>query len=267
MTSPVILITGASHGIGLASANLLAQRGYTVFGTSRAPEQASVSGFELLKLDVCDQQSVEACVQTVLERAGRLDILINNAGIAVGGALEEATMDDAKRLFETNFFGVLRMTNAVLPHMRQRRQGRIINMSSLAGLVGVPYLGLYVASKYALEGYSESLRYELRHFGIHVSLIEPGDLHTALVNEPPSKRLPDYDGVRERAGAIHDANMLYGPPPDRVARAVLRAAESRSPRLRYRVPDGSEFWVPWMKRLLPDSLIEWIVRDTYKLDG
>jgi NAD(P)-dependent dehydrogenase (short-subunit alcohol dehydrogenase family) len=267
MTGSVVLITGASRGIGLASAALLAQRGYTVFGTSRTPEQVAVSGFELLKLDVRDQQSADACLQTVLERAGQLDILVNNAGISLGGAVEEATVDDAKALFETNFFGVVRMTNAVLPHMRQRRQGRIINLSSLAGVVGVPYIGQYVASKFALEGYSESLRYELRAFGIHVSLIEPGDIRTDIDNGPPSQRIPDYEGVRDRANAMHKANVENGPPPERVARAVLRAVESRSPSLRYTVTKGHEFGVPWMKRLLPDSLIEWLVRDNYKLDG
>src|SRR5262249_33516824 len=127
MTPSVVLITGASRGIGLASAILLIERGYTVFVTSRTPEQITVSGVELLQLDVRDENSVDACVQTVLQRAGRLDILINNAGISLGGAVEEATVDDAKNLFETNFFGVVRMTNAVLPHMRKQRQGRIIN--------------------------------------------------------------------------------------------------------------------------------------------
>lgn len=267
MKQVVVLITGASRGIGLASATLLAQRGHTVFGTSRTPEQVSVSGFELLQLDVCQQASVDACLQAVLERAGRVDVLINNAGIALGGAVEEGTIEDAQRVFETNFFGVVRMTNAVLPHMRKARQGRIINLSSLAGIMGVPYIGLYGASKYALEGYSESLRYELKTLNIHVSLVEPGDIHTGIVNEPPSRKIADYDGVRERAEAIHVANVQHGPPPEQVARAVLRAVESRSPRLRYTVTKGHEFWVPWMRRLLPDSLNEWLIRDSYKLDG
>lgn len=262
----VVLISGASRGIGLATAQLLAERGCTVFGGSRYPDQVSVSGFTLLQLDVRHQESVNHFVEAVLHRAGRIDVLINNAGISLAGAVEEATPDDARRLFETNFFSVIRLTNAVLPYMRAQRSGKIINISSIAGIIGVPYLGIYAASKYALEGYSESLRHELRDLGITVSLIEPGDIHTSIVNEPPSNRFKDYDGVRERTEAVHQSNVRNGPPPERVAQVILRVVQSRSPRLRYRITQKQEFWVPWMKRLLPDFLTERLVRDNYHLD-
>lgn len=265
MNPKVILITGASRGIGLASATLLSQRGHRVFGTSRTPDQYDVTGFDLLPLDVRDSESVNRCVHEVVERAGRIDVLINNAGFTLSGAVEEATVEDAQRLFDTNFFGVIRMTNAILPHMRQARSGRIINIGSLAGLVGVPYLGIYAASKFALEGYTISLRYELRSFGIYASLIDPGDFSTGIVTDIPANPVKDYDGIRERTNAIHDSNVRYGPKPDPVARAVLKAVEARMPGVRYTVTYGEQYWVPWMRRLLPEWLIERIIRSTYKL--
>jgi len=261
-----ILITGASRGIGLATATLLTQQGYTVFGTSRQPQSTTLNGFTLLQLDVCDEASVQRCVQTVITQARHIDVLINNAGHSLTGAVEEATAEDAHKLFDTNFFGVIRMTNACLPHMRQAGSGHIINISSLAGIVGVPYLGIYAASKHALEGYSTSLRYELRQFGIYVSLIQPGDIHTDIIATPHSNPVTDYDGIRERVSAIHDTNVRNGPPPEKVARVIVRAVESRIPCLRYTVITGQEFWVPWMKRLLPDWLTERLIRNAYHMN-
>ncbi len=261
-----VLITGASRGIGLATATLLAQQGYTVFGTSRQPLSSNMNGFTLLQLDVRDEDSVQRCVQTIINQAGHIDVLINNAGHSLSGAVEEASAEDAHQLFETNFFGVIRMTNAILPHMRQAKQGHIIHISSLAGIIGVPYLGIYTASKHALEGYSTSLRYELNQFGIHISLIEPGDIQTGIVAEPPSNSVTAYDGIREKVTAIHDTNVHNGPPPEKVARVILSAIQSHSPRLRYTVTTGQEYWVPWMKRLLPDWLTEYFIRDAYHMN-
>ncbi len=260
-----VLITGASRGIGLATATFLVHQGYTVFGTSRQPQPSTLNGFTLLQLDVRDESAVQRCVQTVINQAGHIDVLINNAGHSLLGAVEEATAEDARQLFETNFFGVIRVTNAVLPHMRQAHSGHIINISSLAGIIGVPYLGMYAASKHALEGYSASLRYELRQFGIHVSLIQPGDIQTGIAAMPYSNPIAAYDGIRERVTAIHDANVRNGPPPEKVAGVILRAIQSHSPRLRYTVTTGQEFWVPWMKRLLPDWLTEYFIRDAYHI--
>jgi NAD(P)-dependent dehydrogenase (short-subunit alcohol dehydrogenase family) len=262
----VILITGASRGIGLATATLLTRRGHRVFGTSRTPDQYKHQGFTVLQLDVRDAASVKQCVDSVLERAGHIDVLVNNAGYSLSGAVEEATAEDAQRLFDVNFFGVIRMTNAVLFQMRQSHSGQIINMGSLAGLVGVPYLGIYAASKYALEGYTTSLRYELRAFGLYASMIDAGDIATNIKLEKPSNTMPDYNGVRERATAIHDSNVRNGPPPERVARVIAQAVEARIPRMRYTVTQGEQYWVPWMRRLLPEWLTERIIRSTYKLD-
>ncbi len=262
-----ILITGASRGIGLATATLLALRGYTVYGTSRQPQAETLNGFTLLKLDVRDAESVKACIETVINHSGRLDVLVNNAGYTLSGAVEEATLEDTYRLFETNFFGVMRLTNTVLPHMRRESSGHIINIGSLAGLIGVPYLGLYAASKHALEGYSASLRYELHGSGIHVSLVEPGDIQTEIVSEPPSNPLVAYDGIRERVAAIHAANLRNGPPPEKVARVILRAIQQRKPKLRYTVTAGQEILVPWARRLLPDWLMEYFIRDAYHMNS
>jgi NAD(P)-dependent dehydrogenase (short-subunit alcohol dehydrogenase family) len=260
-----VLVTGASRGIGLATATLLAQQGCTVFGTSRHPQSSTLNSFTLLPLDVRDQASVKHCVNTVIAQTHHIDVLINNAGHSLAGAVEEASAEDARQLFETNFFGVIRTTNAVLPHMRQAGHGHIINISSLAGLIGVPYLGLYAASKHALEGYSESLRYELKPFEIHVSLIEPGDIQTGIIAALPSNPVAAYDGIREQVTAIHDANVSNGPPPEKVASVVLRAVQSRRPHLRYTVTTGQEKWVPWMKRLLPDWLAEHFIRGAYHM--
>jgi NAD(P)-dependent dehydrogenase (short-subunit alcohol dehydrogenase family) len=261
-----VLITGASRGIGLATATLLAQHGYKVFGTSRQPQSTTLKGFTLLELDVRDQSSVQHCVEAVIAQTGNIDVLMNNAGHSLSGAVEEATPEDARQLFETNFFGVIRMTNAVVPHMRQARTGHIINISSLAGIIGVPYLGLYAASKHALEGYSTSLRYELQQFSISVSLIQPGDIQTGIIAVAPSNPVTAYDGIRERVTAIHDSNVGNGPPPEKVARAILKAIQSPRPRLHYLVTSGQEFGVPWMKRLLPDWLAEHLIRDAYHMN-
>jgi NAD(P)-dependent dehydrogenase (short-subunit alcohol dehydrogenase family) len=261
MSSPVVLITGASSGIGLATAQLLAERGYTVIGGSR--RQPDVSGFTLLPLDVRDDESVARWVQAALDRMGRIDALVNNAGHSLGGAVEEATAEDARRLFETNFFGVIRVTNAVLPVMRAQGSGRVVNIGSLAGQLGVPYLGLYGASKFALEGYTESLRYEVRRFGIHVSLVEPGDIRTDIVALPASRAIPAYNGERETVTAIHTANVRNGPPPADVARVVARVLADQRPRLRYRA--GREWYVPLARRLVPPGLLEWAVRKAYNL--
>jgi short-subunit dehydrogenase len=262
-----VLVTGASHGIGLATATMLAEHGYTVFGTSRQPQSITLNGFSLLQLDVRDNESVQRCVQTIIAQSGHIDVLINNAGQSLSGAVEEASAEDAQKLFDTNFFGVIRLTNAVLPHMRQARSGHIINIGSLAGIIGVPYLGMYAASKHALEGYSTSLRYELHDFGVYVSLVQPGDIHTGIVAQPPSNSVADYDGIRERVTAIHDANVRNGPPPEKVAAVILSAVQSRQPRLHYTATTGQELGVPWMKRLLPDWLTERLIRDAYRMNA
>jgi NAD(P)-dependent dehydrogenase (short-subunit alcohol dehydrogenase family) len=267
--SPVVLVTGASSGIGQATARVLSRSGYTVFGTSRHPDRAEeIPGVEMLELDVRSDPSVRACVAAVLERVGRVDALLNNAGVEFSGALEEISMAEAREQFETNFFGVHRMVRAILPHMRRQRSGRILNVSSLAGLSSVPYLGMYSASKFALEGYSEALRMELRPFGIHVSQIEVGFLNTPMGahRRQAADRIEAYDGERESAFAVFLRDEERGPPAEVIADAVLGILRSRNPRLRYVVGRQARRTVR-LRRYLPASLYERGLRRAFRLAG
>jgi NAD(P)-dependent dehydrogenase (short-subunit alcohol dehydrogenase family) len=204
MSEPrVVLITGASSGIGQATASLLADRGYKVFGTSRQPRSDTSDGFVMLQLDITSDTSVKACIHAVMQRTGRMDILINNAGYGLSGAIEETSIQEAKSQFETNFFGAVRMVKTVLPVMRQQRSGHIINISSMGGVVGNPFLGFYSASKFALEGYTEALRHEVKRFNIHVSLVEPTYFKTNAANAAirTAETIDEYIEMHQRARA------------------------------------------------------------------
>jgi NAD(P)-dependent dehydrogenase (short-subunit alcohol dehydrogenase family) len=264
----VVLITGASSGAGQSTARLLAQRGYRVFGTSRnLPIAEPIPGVEMVALDVRADDSVRACVNAVTQTAGRLDILVNNAGYELAGALEEVSMDEAKAQFETNFFGVARMVKAVLPLMRRQGRGQIITVSSLSGISPIPFMGIYSASKFAVEGYMEALRHELKPFGVHVSLIEPGFLHTPMMShrQVTAERIAEYDPWRQRS---FDAIRTYeekGPGPELVAETVLRIAATKVPRLRYLAGRQAKV-VTGLRRFLPEGAFEQGVRSTFRLD-
>lgn len=225
-----VLITGASSGIGQVTARLFTEEGSRVFGTSRQ-KRSDENGVEMLELDVRSDDSVECCVAEVLARAGQIDVLINNAGIAPVRIAEETPLKEAWAVFETNFFGVTRMTRAVLPHMRARKQGRIINVGSLAAWIGEPGEAFYSASKAALARYTEALRYEVWPLGIHVSLVEPGAvktkvLETAAITEGT---IADYEAVRQAARRTLRQALRQGDDPDKVARLILKVARARSP--------------------------------------
>jgi NAD(P)-dependent dehydrogenase (short-subunit alcohol dehydrogenase family) len=273
MQGTIVLITGASSGIGRATAQQLAARGYTVFGTSRDPTAAATAaaalpGVTMLPLDVREDESVHACVASVLAQAGRIDVLFNNAGFELAGALEEVSDAEARAQFETNFFGVHRMIRAVVPGLREQRRGRIINMSSLAGLSPVPFLGIYSASKFALEGYSETLRVELRPFDVHVSLIEAGFLNTAMAahRQHAVGSIADYAPWRAAAFTAIDQGEARGPAADLIAATVQRIIESRRPRLRYLV--GSQaVSITRLRRVLPGRMFEYGLRATFGLNA
>ncbi len=252
--SQTVLVTGASSGIGQATARLLAEQGFTVYGTSRKPDG------NLIPLDVRSDDSVRACV----ERVGPIDVLVNNAGYTLMGAAEETSVDEAKAQLETNFFGVVRMVNAVLPAMRKAGAGKIINVGSLAGITAIPFGAFYTASKFALEGYSEALWHELRPLGINVTLIEPGFVHTPIGEKTQiaANPLSAYDGVRQRATAALGRRVEHGIVPEKVAATVLRAVQSRSPSLRYRVGTDAS-WLPRLKSVLPWPLFAVGVRRTF----
>jgi len=262
--SQTVLVTGASSGIGQATAQLLAERGHRVFGTTRKPGAAQASGFTMVGLDVRSDDSVRGCVDQVLSQAGRLDVLVNNAGYTLMGAAEETSVAEAKAQFETNFFGVVRMVNAVLPVMRKAGAGKIVNIGSLAGITAIPFGGFYTASKFAIEGYSEALWHELRPLGISVSVIEPGFVHTAIgdATQVAESPLQAYDPVRTRATSALGRQVKGGIPPGAVAKAVLRAIESRTPSLRYRVGTDAA-WFPRLKQVMPWPLFAVGVRRTF----
>jgi NAD(P)-dependent dehydrogenase (short-subunit alcohol dehydrogenase family) len=236
MKNKTALVTGASSGIGEATAQRLAMAGYSVYGTSRRAARAGERSFEMLPLDVTSDESVEAAVRDVMRLEGRLDLLVNNAGFGVAPAgAEESSIEQARSIFDTNFFGIVRMTRAVVPHMRLQGSGRIINIGSVLGFLPMPYGALYAATKHAIEGYSESLDHELRTRGIRVSVIEPAYTKTqfdANFLEPDSK-LDEYGEVRAALGKRLKEIMAAADEPGMVADVVLRAATAARPRLRY----------------------------------
>ena len=250
----VALVTGVSSGIGRATAQLLAARGWRTFGTMRKPA-GDLPGVELLPLDVRDAASVEACVNAVLSTAGRIDVLINNAGVGMRGSLEETSIDEARALFETDFFGVMRVTNAVLPTMRAQRSGQIVTIGSAAGFVGIPFQGAYVAAKHAVEGWAETLAYELDPFGIRVALIEPSWIRTEIGTNASRAHaaIPDYANDRRRAEAGIERNIAQGEEPSVVAATVWEAITSPRPRLRYLAGKGAKR-VRMLRSLLPQRL-------------
>jgi len=264
----VALITGVSSGIGKATAEKLIEHGFHTFGTIRESSQSSkrAEGLESVRLDVRDDKSVNTGVQEVLDRAGRIDVLINNAGTVLFGAIEETSVGEAKELFETNFFGVLRMCQAVLPTMRQQNYGRIVNISSVLGFLPAPYMGIYAATKHAIEGYSASLDHEVRQFGIRVSLIEPGFTRTnlshkgQLVHEPTA----NYDTERASVVSAVARSIADGAQPEAIASVVVRAVTDDNPRLRY--AGGREARIlSALKRFAPSGILEKGVRKQFGL--
>jgi NAD(P)-dependent dehydrogenase (short-subunit alcohol dehydrogenase family) len=261
----VVLVTGASSGFGQLIAQKLAAVGYCVFGTSRKEHPVS-QDVEMLTLDVTSDSSVQSCISGLLARTNRIDVLVNNAGQIHASMIEETSLEQAKEIFETNFWGVVRLTNAVLPIMRQQRSGHIINMSSVAGLIGAPGQGFYSASKFALEGYSEALSVELDPFNINVSLVEPGYFKTNFNQAmlQPTKISSDYDNVRDVIRSSVQGAIAQGDNPDKVAQAVFRIVSSSSPQLRYRVGYEAR-WLPRLRVILPDKLFRFGARKRLNL--
>lgn len=264
---PVALVTGASVGIGRACAEQLAAAGFMVYGTSRHPKRNRDHGVHMLALDVRSDVSVKACVDRVLKDAGHIDVMVNNAGVAIVGAVEETSLDEIRSVMETNFFGAVRMVQAVLPQMRARKSGRIINIGSVAGFLPMPYSAAYSASKHALRGLSESLDHEVRRFGIRVSLIEPGFIRTDIVAHSPEAAEPfePYISARARPLRAFSGEIANGAAPDVVARAVVKAATEYSPALRY-LPDGNACMAALLHGVLPAPLFDWFFRKQSHLD-
>lgn len=272
-----VLITGGTDGLGRAAALLLAEKGHRVFAAGRSPEKRAALDriaaskklpLESLELDVCDDASVSRAVQSVLQKAGAIDVLINNAGVGLMAMVEEMKAEDLRRVYETNIFGVLRMTQAVLPHMRERKKGRVLMLSSVSGFLTPPTQGAYSSSKHALEAISNALRLELYPFEIEVILIEPGYIMTNF-SQTASQLARDYiEGSNKSPYAKSYAGFLEGSSssrkeskttPEDCARVMLEAIEASHPKARYTVTPLAK-WAALGKRLLPDTLLDSFLR-------
>jgi len=233
---PIALVTGASSGIGKEAALALVKAGFDVVGTSRDTSRATpLEGVMFLDLDVASDSSATSAVQQVVERFGRIDVLVNNAGIGAVGAVEEGSIAQAQAVFEINVFGVMRMVKEVLPHMRAQGHGRIVNVSSVQGFLPAPYMAVYGASKHAIEGYSQSLDHEVRQYGIRSLLVEPAYTKTGFEDkrEEPDVPLPVYAEQRQTFDRVMAAAFADGDDPAVVAKVVLAAATDPKPKLRY----------------------------------
>jgi NAD(P)-dependent dehydrogenase (short-subunit alcohol dehydrogenase family) len=253
----VTLVTGVSSGIGREIAQLLADRGARVFGSARNSKSASpIPRVDLVNLDVTDEASVNAALQTIAQKAGPIQLLVNSAGYSLMGALEETSIDEARQQFETNLFGVMRLTNAILPGMRQLSFGRIVNISSVLGFLPGPYMGIYSATKHALEGYTETLDHEVRRFGVRALLVEPAYTKTKIRGNSKFAEvaLEVYADERKRLTDSFQQNIEDGDNPRIVADAVYHALTAKAPRLRY--PVGKGVGLSRMRRLIPAGIFD-----------
>ena len=269
LTTKIALVTGASSGIGEATAERLATAGFKVYGTSRRGAKPGRRSFEMLTLDVTSDASVESVVSEVIRREGRVDLLVNNAGFSTAPAgAEESSIEQTRSIFDTNFFGIVRMTRAVVPHMRQQGGGRIINIGSVLGFLPAPYMALYAATKHAIEGYSESLDHELRTRGIRVSVIEPAYTKTqfdAHLLEADSK-LDEYRAARTVVAKRVQEAVAGADEPSVVATVVLQAAAAARPKLRYTAGTGARR-LRWLRRFAPAGVMDAGIRKEFRLDA
>ena len=264
--STVVFVTGVSSGIGRTTAEQFARRGCKVFGTVRSIAKAPpLQGVQLIEMDVRDDASVQHGIQTIIDQAGRIDVLVNNAGTALLGAVEETSISEAESLMDTNLFGLLRTIKATLPHMRAQRSGRIINVSSVLGFLPAPYMGLYAASKHAVEGLSESLDHELRQFGIRVVLVEPAFTKTNLDSNSPqvASAIAAYAAERGRVVQTIAKSISHAPEADGVADTIVNAAFGGW-RMR-RPPSGKASLLSKLRRFMPSGPVDASLRKEFGL--
>ncbi len=264
--SQVVVITGVSSGIGRATAAKFALRGYRVFGTVRTLARTQpIAGVELVQMDVRDEASVQQGIEAIIAQAQHIDVLVNSAGVSLLGATEETSIAEAQTLFDTNVFGILRTTRAVLPHMRAQRSGRIVNISSVLGFLPAPYMGLYSASKHAVEGMSETLDHEVRKFGIRVSLVEPSFTKTSLDANAPhaAATLSAYDAERRVVSQSIQKSIQKAPDPDGVASTIVDAALGAW-KMR-RTPKGEASLLSRLRRFMPAGPVDASLRKAFGL--
>ena len=260
----VIVVTGVSSGIGRTTAQMFSQKGCEVFGTVRSLEKAKpICGVELVEMDIRDEESIQRAIKAIIAKAGHIDVLINSAGVTLLGATEESSVAEAKTLFDTNVWGLLRMIQAVLPHMREQKSGRIVNISSVLGFLPAPYMGLYAASKHAVEALSETLDHEVRGFGIRVALVQPSFTKTNLdVNAPQAVcSILAYDTDRRTVSQAIQKNVQKAPMPDGVAATVVEAALGAW-KMRH-TPKGEASLLRKLRRFMPARPVDAGIRKIF----
>ncbi|NJW51429.1 SDR family oxidoreductase [Salinimicrobium oceani] len=266
-TSKVVLITGASSGIGKAIAEFLLSKNFTVFGTSRNPSQ-QVTSFPLIALDVTKPETIKSAISEVITAAGKIDVLVNNAGVGITGPIEETPDEEIKKAFDTNYFGPINVIKAVLPQMRMNNGGLIINITSIAGYMGLPYRGIYSASKGALELTTEAFRMELKDFNIHMTNIAPGDFATNIAagryHAPVVKDSP-YEKPYGNTLKIMNEHVDAGKDPLLMAKAILKVIHTKEPKAHYKVGEPLQKFSIALKRILPDKMYERLLLKHYKL--
>ena len=264
--SQVVLITGVSSGFGKSISEFLCKQGYKVYGTSRREIQHDPA-ISILNVDVTDPQSVQRAVNSVLEKEGRIDALVNNAGMGLSGAIEDYSTDEAHREMETNFFGTFYTIRAVLPAMRQQKSGKIINIGSIGGIMGLPFQGFYSASKFAIEGLSQALRMELKKFNIKVIVVNPGDHQTQFTANRKfiAKALEEgaYHQQFQKSIAIIEKDEHNGLPSTSVAKKIHKIISKKNPCTRYIVSTFEQKLAVWLKHILPGSWFWKIIGDHY----
>lgn len=266
--SKVVLITGGSSGIGKSIGEFLHQKGFIVYGTSRNPEKVLNSIFPLVALDVRDVESIHLAVAQIIQSTGRLDVVINNAGVGITGPLEEIPMEEIKNNFDTNFFGPIALMKAVLPQMRQQKSGLIVNITSIAGYMGLPYRSVYSASKGALELITEALRMEVKSFGIQITNVAPGDFATNIAAgrfHAPIIQGSDYERAYGSILKTMDEHVDSGSNPNEMAEAVFQIIQDKNPRIHYKVGAFMQKFSIVLKRILPDTVYEKMLMNHYKL--
>lgn len=268
MQPQVILITGASSGFGKISAQILAEQGHIVYKTSRKTAE-NIGHTKMLIVDVTNPSSIQEAVRQIVSEQGRIDVLINNAGMGIGGAIELATEEEVKIQMNTNFFGVVNMCREVLPIMRKVRKGKIINISSIGGVMGIPYQGFYSASKFAVEGYSEALALEVHPFGIKICLVEPGDFNTGFTDNRNVSQLSindiDYGESFSKSLKIIENEERNGSNPQKLGNAICKLVARKNPPFRTKVGPFIQVLFAKSKRLLPDSLMQFALRMFYAI--
>ena len=264
----VVLITGGSSGIGKSIGEFLHKKGFVVYGTSRNPEKVLNSIFPLVALDVRNADSIKLAVAKIIEISGRLDVVINNAGVGITGPLEEIPMEEIKNNFETNFFGPIEVMKAVLPQMREQKSGLIINITSIAGYMGLPYRSVYSASKGALELITEALRMEVKSFGINITNVAPGDFATNIAAgryHAPVISGSAYEKVYGETLSTMNEHVDAGSNPNEMAEAIYKIMQAKKPNVHYKVGAFIQKFSIVLKRILPDTVYEKMLMNHYKL--